>query len=61
MYILHICIYLTYTYEAVLKRLEQAVLLGQRVVISAITYLEMRFGAIGPKQSPRHFQLADGV
>ncbi len=31
--------------EAVLKRLEQAVLRGQRIVVSAITYSEMRFGA----------------
>ena len=29
--------------EAVLKRLEQAVLRGQRIVVSAITYSEMRF------------------
>jgi tRNA(fMet)-specific endonuclease VapC len=28
--------------EAVLKRLEQAVLRGQRIVVSAITYSEMR-------------------
>jgi len=39
---------------AVLKRLEQAVLRNQRIVVSAITYSEMRFGAIGPKASPRH-------
>ncbi|HDU7818322.1 TPA: type II toxin-antitoxin system VapC family toxin [Salmonella enterica] len=38
--------------EAVLKRLEQAVLRGHRIVISAITYSEMRFGATGPKASP---------
>ncbi|EBA9593970.1 type II toxin-antitoxin system VapC family toxin, partial [Salmonella enterica] len=31
--------------EAVLKRLEQAVLRGHRIVVSAITYSEMRFGA----------------
>jgi tRNA(fMet)-specific endonuclease VapC len=37
--------------EAVLKRLEQAVLRGQRIVVSAITYSEMRFGATGPKAS----------
>ncbi|HAY4542918.1 TPA: type II toxin-antitoxin system VapC family toxin, partial [Escherichia coli] len=34
--------------EAVLKRLELAVLRGQRIVVSAITYSEMRFGATGP-------------
>lgn len=33
--------------EAVLKRPEQAVLRGQRIVVSAITYSEMRFGATG--------------
>ncbi len=45
--------------EAVLKRLEQAVLRGHRIVISAITYSEMRFGATGPKASPRLVQLVD--
>ncbi len=38
---------------AVLKRLEQAVLRGDRIVVSAVTYAEMRFGATGPKASPR--------
>ena len=45
--------------EAVLKRLEQAVLRNQRIVISAITYSEIRFGATGPKASPRHTELVD--
>ena len=45
--------------EAVLTRLEQAVLRGHRIVISAITYSEMRFGATGPKASPRHIELVD--
>ncbi|MCX8958208.1 type II toxin-antitoxin system VapC family toxin [Erwinia psidii] len=45
--------------EAVLKRLEQAVLRNQRIVISAITYSEMRLGATSPKASPRHIQLVD--
>lgn len=45
--------------EAVLKRLEQAVLRGHRIVVSAITYSEMRLGATGPKASPRHVQLVD--
>ena len=45
--------------EAVLKRLEQAVLCNQRIVISAITYSEMCFGATGPKASPRHIELVD--
>lgn len=45
--------------EAVLKRLAQAVLRNQRIVISAITYAELRFGATGPKASPRHIALVD--
>jgi tRNA(fMet)-specific endonuclease VapC len=45
--------------EAVLKQLEQAVLRNHRIVVSAITYAEMRFGAIGKKASPRHTQLVD--
>ncbi len=36
---------------AVIKRLEQAVLRNHRIVVSAITYAEMRFGATGPKGS----------
>lgn len=45
--------------ESVLKRTEQAVLRGDRIVVSAVTYAEMRFGATGPKASPRHIQLVD--
>lgn len=45
--------------EAVLKRLEQAVLRRHRIVVSAITYAEMRFGAIGKRASPRHVHLVD--
>lgn len=45
--------------EAVLKRLEQAVLRRHRIVVSAITYAEMRFGCTGKKASPRHAQLFD--
>jgi tRNA(fMet)-specific endonuclease VapC len=45
--------------ESVLKRLEQAVLRGDRIVVSAVTYAEMRFGATGPKASPRHIHLVD--
>ncbi len=43
--------------EAVLKRLEQTVLHRHRIVVSAITYAEMRFGCTGKKASPRHAQL----
>jgi len=45
--------------DAVLKRLEQAVLRNHRIVVSAITYAEMRFGATGPKAAPRHIELVD--
>ncbi|VYT78855.1 Uncharacterised protein [Metakosakonia massiliensis] len=38
--------------EAVIKRLEQAVLRNLHIVVSA-TYAEMRFGAIGKKASRR--------
>lgn len=45
--------------EAVLKRLEQTVLRRHRIVVSAITYAEMRFGCTGKKASPRHAKLID--
>lgn len=45
--------------EEVIRRLEQAVLRNHRIVVSAITYAEMRFGAIGKKTSPRHMQLVE--
>lgn len=38
--------------EAVIRRLEQAVLRNHRIVVSAITYAEMRFGAIGKRPRP---------
>ncbi|HBQ0742951.1 TPA: type II toxin-antitoxin system VapC family toxin [Klebsiella pneumoniae] len=44
---------------AVLKRLEQGGLRGDRIVVSAVTYAEMRFGATGTNASPRHIQLVD--
>ncbi|EEM9447316.1 PIN domain-containing protein [Salmonella enterica] len=45
--------------EVVLKRLEQAALRGHRIVVSAITYAEMCFGATGPKASARHLPLVE--
>lgn len=39
--------------EAVLERLEEAVNAQYRIVVSAITYSEMWFGAINPKASPK--------
>lgn len=45
--------------EAVIRRLEQAVLRNHRIVVSAITYAEMCFRAIGKNASPRHGKLVD--
>lgn len=45
--------------EVVLQRLQQAVARRHKIVVSAITYSEMRFGAIGKKASPRHAELVD--
>ena len=41
----------------VLQTLVQKVNAGHQIVISAITYLEMRYGAIGKKASPKHTTL----
>jgi len=43
--------------ESVLLKLQQVVAEQNRVVVSAITYAEMRFGAIGKKSSPKHNKL----
>jgi len=43
----------------VIARLEHAVQQRQRIVVSAITYAEMRFGAVGKKASPRHALLVE--
>ena len=44
---------------AVLQRLANAVTQQHRIIISSITYSEMRFGAIGKKASPKHNLLVD--
>lgn len=44
---------------SVLQRLQAAVETQHRIVISAITYAEMRYGAIGKKASPKHATLVD--
>ncbi len=44
---------------SVLDRLEQCVTSQGKIVVSAITYSEMRFGAIGPKAKPKHVELVD--
>lgn len=45
--------------EAVIKRLAVEVEQGNRIVISAITYAEMRYGQIGKKASAKHKMLVD--
>jgi len=45
--------------EAVLYRLNDEVSKKNRIVISAITYSEMRYGQIGKKASPKHKKLVD--
>jgi tRNA(fMet)-specific endonuclease VapC len=44
---------------SVLQRLADAVEQNNRIVISAITYAEMRYGQIGKKASPKHKMLVD--
>ncbi|MFA8326693.1 PIN domain-containing protein [Burkholderia ubonensis] len=40
-----------------LSRLQSCVGAQHRIVVSAVTYAEMRFGAIGKKASPKHADL----
>lgn len=42
-----------------LKILQEHVEAKDRIVVSAITYAEMRFGAIGKKSSPKHNVIVD--
>ena len=44
---------------SVLQKLQDAVNNQHRIVISAITYAEMRFGTIGKKASPKHATLVE--
>lgn len=44
---------------AVIQRLTTEVEQGSRIVISAITYAEMRYGQIGKKASAKHKSLVD--
>jgi len=41
------------------KYLSDEVVVKNRIVISAITYAEMRYGQIGKKASPKHKRLVD--
>jgi tRNA(fMet)-specific endonuclease VapC len=45
--------------QAVVSRLQQAVEQHCSIVISAITYSELRIGAIGKQAPPRHNQIVD--
>jgi tRNA(fMet)-specific endonuclease VapC len=45
--------------ESVVNKLQQAVEQHCSIVISAITYSELRFGAIGKQASPKHNQIVD--
>lgn len=45
--------------DAVIRRLASEVGRGNRIVISAITYAEMRYGQVGKKASPKHKVLVD--
>ena len=45
--------------EKVIKTLQMHVENRDRIVISAITYSELRFGAIGKKASPKHNIIVD--
>ncbi len=45
--------------DVVIRRLSAEVERGNRIVISAITYAEMRYGQIGKKASAKHKVLVD--
>lgn len=45
--------------ESVLQRLAAEVARNNRIVISAITYAEMRYGQVGKKASAKHKTLVD--
>jgi tRNA(fMet)-specific endonuclease VapC len=45
---------------SVLEKLQAAVEAGDSVVISVVTYYEMRLGTIGRRASPRHVALVEG-
>ena len=45
--------------ERVLNELQAKVLHRDKIVISSITYAELRFGAIGKKSSPKHNVIVD--
>ncbi len=47
------------TPSSLLDRLEQCVTSKGKIIVSAITYSELRFGAISPKAKPKHIEMVD--
>lgn len=47
--------------RGLLGKLQQHVARRDSIVVSAITYAELRFGAIGKKASPKHAVLVDAL
>lgn len=45
--------------ESVLNALQEKVMQRNKIVISSITYAELRFGAIGKKSSPKYNMIVD--
>lgn len=54
-----ICSYIMREHPAAVLEKLSAIASRHKIVISAITYAEMRFGAIGKKASPKHSLLVD--
>ncbi|MGV2932669.1 type II toxin-antitoxin system VapC family toxin [Vreelandella venusta] len=44
---------------SVIQRLSPEVEKGNRIVVSAVTYAEMRYGQVGKRASPKHKMLID--
>jgi len=55
----NICSFLMRHQQPVGLRLMEAVAVGAIISISAITYCELRDGALGPKASPKHVTMVD--
>lgn len=56
----NICSYIMREHpEKVLRSLQDHVMDRHKIVISVITYAELRFGAIGKKASPKHNRIID--
>ena len=55
----NICSFIMRHQPVVVSRLMEHVTAGATIAISAITYCELRDGALGPKASPKHTRLVD--